>query len=147
MQWSKLLKDASRRFWQEARWLVMKRIALIAAVAFVHIATIAVWSAPALSTEKKEIARKLHTEIIKNFTDYNEIKRNKALALCINWKYSTIDNLDIRHSLWYYTAAFSDVPIFVTKLMNSAIRECDRTRQNRQSDCECAPFDKNVNRR
>ena len=27
--------------------------------------------------------------------------------------------------------------------MNSAIRECDRNRQNRQLDCECVRFDKN----
>jgi tetratricopeptide (TPR) repeat protein len=97
-------------------------------------------SACTLTDERKELIGWTHARITENFEKYNVIRRDKALAGCINWENSTPENIDIRH-LNASSTAESSVSVFIGQLMNSAIAACNRVRETRGSNCTCVSID------
>jgi hypothetical protein len=88
-----------------------------------------------------QIEQRLGEAILRRVPAYEGSRRDRALAACINWENATLDYLTVHHSAWCHTAEYSDRPVFISRLMNCALRECDRLK--RGDGCECVPVAKN----
>ncbi len=97
----------------------------------------------AWASERREMARNIHDEVIENFPDYVAIRQTKVLVGCINWERSSPSYLDNREWYIYYTDPDSDAGIFIADLLRPAISWCKRDRKRFEWDCDCVSFDKN----
>ncbi len=107
------------------------------------IAILLAWPLPALSLDSEDVVRMLHEDIIKKFPNYKEEKQKKALAACVNWDATTASSVNVRHPFYYYEGEHTDHPVFISRLMHSAVNACNRLRKKHKSTCECVPIDKN----
>ena len=115
-----------------------QRILLIACIIAVFF-----YSGSGWANDRKELARKYHSQLTAELEEYKSIRKNKALAACIDWPSTTLDNLSIKYIQIYYTAEGSDRPIFVSELMNSAVHACKKIKKKNKLNCDCVPVDKN----
>lgn len=98
----------------------------------------------ASTDQRKQAEARVHQAIVGGMSGYRNSTQPRALAGCINWQNSSLSRVDVKHLFWYYESLGSDIPVFTSKLMNSALRECDRLREKRgHSDCSCVRIDVN----
>ena len=97
----------------------------------------------AWASERREMARKIHDEVMENLPDYVAIRQTKVLVGCINWERSSPSYLDNRKWYIYHTDPDSDANIFIADLLRPAISWCKRDRKRFEWDCDCVSFDKN----
>lgn len=107
------------------------------------ITTVFVWSGSGWADERKQLAKKFHSQLTSGFEEYKATRKNKALAACIDWGATTFDRVSFEFTYSYYTAEGSDRPIFVSELMNSAIHACKKMKKKNKLNCDCVPVDKN----
>ncbi len=96
---------------------------------------------PAFSADDGDVATTFYNQIMEGQTKYAAIRSNKAYASCIDWDKSTRQQVNARYLLWYY--AESDVPMFVSKLANSALNYCEDLRKEEGISCDYVIIDKN----
>ena len=123
--------------------LECEKMKVAATASLLLIATMTAWPDVAFSQDRQDITSDIHQKITKNFTNYIEERRSKALAGCINWESSTPDNINVRHLLFYYTAEGSGRSFLASQLMRPALNACNERRKKDESNCKCVPISKN----
>ena len=121
----------------------MRRVKWIAVLGLLLPAMIAPPLDAAWASERREMARKIHGEVMENFPDYVSIRQTKVLVGCIDWARSSPSHLDNRQWYIYRTDPDSDADIFISDLVRPAISWCKRDRKRFKWDCDCVTFDKN----
>jgi hypothetical protein len=121
----------------------MKYSVLTTASAVLYAGALLAWPVSAISDDRREMTRKIHSKILSMYPDYQSTRQDKALAGCINWDMSTPQYPHVLILRARHTGIGSDAPIFPSKLMRYALEDCARTRSEKGSDCECVPVDKN----
>lgn len=104
---------------------------------------ISMYMASAFAQDHDAIAQQLYSSIIENVEEYTNNTNSKVLVGCIDWRTSTINDLNIFYFHWSHTAEGSGGQVFVTHLMRSVMNNCDRNRKSEEIDCQCVPIDKN----
>ena len=121
----------------------MRLVKWIAVLGLLLPALIAPGLDAAWASERREMARKIHDEVMEKFPDYVAIRQTKVLVGCINWARSSPSHLDNRKWYIYHTDPDSDADIFIANLVRSGISWCKRERKRSKWDCDCVTFDKN----
>jgi len=94
---------------------------------------------------QREIASALHDAILDQVSAYRDLKRKKALAACIDWGIGSGGYVDVYFTSAYYEDEYSERSsiITLTRLMNLALTDCERTRDGAKLDCLCQEVDRN----
>lgn len=102
------------------------------------------WSCSTQTPESKEIALAVHSMLMTWWPGYNiEQYQTRVMSACIDWEGSTHRDIEVEKIYPYYTAIYSDAPIFTSELMNASTLACKRERARKNWTCECVEVDKN----
>lgn len=113
------------------------------AIFMIQAAILLAWPGQGFALDPSSDAMNMYQQVTRNLTKYNEIRRTKALAACINWQSSGIFNPDVRHLKYYATGEQRDRDVPGDKLLSLAVQACNEQRVEQDARCECVPVDMN----
>ncbi len=100
-------------------------------------------SLPAGADERSETADKVYEYVMERMKFYASINQTKAMVICIDWDAPTASGINVYNAFSYRTGEGSDIPIFTSKLAQSAKYECKKWVKSEKIDCTCKMLDSN----
>ena len=97
----------------------------------------------AQSQARSDLENRVHKAIMDEMTEYTKINRTKVMSICIGKNPSKSVPYDFENVFWSYTAEYSDIPIFATKLEQHTLNRCKGWAAKEHKDCDCYILDKN----
>ncbi len=93
--------------------------------------------------ERSETAIMVHEYVMERVESYGSLNEPKVMAICIGWDAPTESGIHVYNAFMYYTAEYSDVPIFSGELSRSAKIDCKKWAKSENIDCKCQTLDSN----
>lgn len=92
---------------------------------------------------QREIAQVLYAAILDQAPTYRALTRRKVLAACIDWGHGAGGYVDVYFTSAYYEAEYSErgAAAALSRLMNLALADCERTRAEADLECQCQEVD------
>ena len=113
------------------RILITLAVALIAAN---HVALVQ-------ADERSEIADRVYKNVMEWMQEYQQVRKTKAMAICIDWDAPTASGFRVHSAFGSYTAEQSGASIFPGKLAQKAKYSCKKWRKSENIDCTCQKLD------